>query len=78
MHHYQTNYSILEHAIGVMYFCRYTLFFRITLGVGVNTMSLFIMQTCLSLRTIFYGIKVVPLTTLAAFRICPKDQRYTL
>ena len=75
MHYYQTNYSILEYAIGVMYFCGYTLFLRITLGVGVKTMSFYNMQTCLSLRTIFYGIKVVPLTTLAAFRICPRNER---
>ena len=39
MHHYQTNYSILEHAIfGICVFCESTLFFRITLGVGVKTM----------------------------------------
>ena len=40
MHHYQTNYSILEHAIVgicIVYICEY-LFIRITLGVGVKTM----------------------------------------
>ena len=37
----------------------------------MKTMSFFIMQMCSSLRTIFYGIKVVPLTTLAALRIFP-------
>ena len=61
--------------MGVMYLCRYTLFFRIALGVGVKTMSFYIMQTCLALRTIFNGIKVVPLTTLAAFRTCLRDER---
>ena len=38
MHHYQTNYNILEHAIVfIEYFYEYTLFFRITQGVDVET-----------------------------------------
>ena len=40
MQHYQTNYSILEHAIGGMYFCKYLLFFRIARGVGEDYVSL--------------------------------------
>ena len=55
MHHYQTNYSILEHAIGEMYFCKYLLFFRIARGVGEDYVILH-MQMCASLRTIFYVI----------------------
>ena len=57
MYHCQTNYSILEHDIVVyVYFCVYTLFSRITLGVGVETMLFYIMHMCSLLRTIFYGI----------------------
>ena len=38
MHHYQTNYNILEHAIVcIEYFYEYTLFFKITQGVDVET-----------------------------------------
>ena len=67
MHHHQTKYSILEHAIVDLrvlvyaYFCKYTLFIRITLGVGVETMSFYIMHMCSLMMTIFYGIEVVPL-----------------
>ena len=40
MHHYQTNYSILEHAIvGICIFLS-TLFIRVTLGVGVEAVIL--------------------------------------
>ena len=38
MHHYQTNYSILEHAILLVYvYFVSTLFIRTSLGVGVET-----------------------------------------
>ena len=77
MHHYQTNYNILEHAIVcIEYLYEYTLFFRITQGVDVETIYFFyIMQMCSLLRTIFYGIKMVPLTTLAAMKIGFRDTR---
>ena len=43
MHHYQTNYNILEHAIVcIEYFYEYTLFFRITQGVDVETIYFFL------------------------------------
>ena len=42
MHHYQSNYSILQHAIfGICVFCESTLFVIMTLGVGVETMYFF-------------------------------------
>ena len=51
--HYQTNYCIPEHAIvGICIFCEYTLFCRFTLGVGVETMYIYIMQMCSLLRAI--------------------------
>ena len=43
------------------YACEYILFFRITLGVEVETIQFYIMKMCSLLRTIFYGSKVVPL-----------------
>ena len=50
-------------------------FFEITPGVGVESMLFHIMRMCSLLRTIFYGIKVVPLTTQAAMNIGPRDAR---
>ena len=57
------------------YFCEYTLFVRIALGVGVETTYFYIMLMCSLLRTIFHGIKVIPLTTLAAMKRCFRDTR---
>ena len=59
------------------YFCEYTLFFRITLGVDVKLCN-YIMQMCSLLRAIFYGIEVVPLATLAAMIIGFMDEREVL
>ena len=65
MHHYQTNYNILEHAIVfIEYFYEYTLFFRITQGVDVETVYNFFLHhaNVFIVEDIFYGIKMVPLT----------------
>ena len=69
MHNYKTNYSIVEHAIGGMYFCKYTLLFRVARGVGVKTMQ-FCSIMCSSLRTTSYDIKVVLLTTETYKALC--------
>ena len=73
----QTNYSIIEHAIVSKCSCEYALFFKITQGV-LKLCNLYIMQMCSLFRTIFYDIKVVPLTTLAAMRIGFRDAKKIL
>ena len=76
MYHYQINYSILEHAIvGICVFLCVYLFSRITLGIGVKTMLFNIIHMCSLLKTLFYGIYMVPITPLTAMRIGFRDAR---
>ena len=76
MHHYQTN--ILEDAIVcIEYFYEYTLFFRITQGVDVETIYIFF-TSCKCVHCLgqyFMAFKMVPLTTLAAMKIGFRDTR---
>ena len=76
MHHYQTNFSILEHAVfGICVFCESTIFF--TWGWCGNYVILY-HANVFSVEDNIFGIEVVALTTLAAMRICFRDARHIL
>ena len=74
MHHFQTNYSILQDAIvGIIFVI--TLFIRITLGRCGNFVSLHHVNAFIVEDNILWHKVDTSLTTLAAMIIGPRDAR---
>ena len=53
----------------------YTLFFRITLRVGVDEVYVSLHYANVFIEDIIYGIKVIPLTTLLVMKIDVSDAK---